>query len=530
MILVWVLALPLVGGAAAWALGRLPGGRGASLARWTALLTLLVDLGLALSLWARAGDGAVSAAPAGRWLVEVSDRPNFGEGKQRYMARIQDVPYLVTWMQANGVPLERAKQDYVAYLPVYVMQDGTPEGSEALAPGDVPAPKFWKKSPDKWCTPDNTLSRNCAGCHATGLRITTQDFTAGTPSYKGVVTSFDYRDLNVTCERCHGPGSEHASGASKLKIISPQHLTARAANELCGQCHAAHAGKSETPYGIHKYAFDGTYRDTLGNGVFVPGVYDLETFYHNFDQTTATDTWQEGTFHSWPDRTHSRAHSQQLPELLRSAHVNNSYEKLTCSSCHDAHSLEGGPARVTVGAHEFAAPAYDDNTLCLTCHATHGPFAAVTRDDVAVLQLDAGRTVTVGGAAATFDVATSSRARDRVARAVAQHMQVGAGMGGALYTPKDAFEPTGRCTSCHMPQIGKLQDVNDDAQYKLALDSNGMSAVAEGNVGSHVFDIVWPAQSAILKKADPSTGHDYDIMPNSCGRCHDFARISGDLD
>jgi len=23
-----------------------------------------------------------------------------------------------------------------------------------------------------------------------------------------------------------------------------------------------------------------------------------------------------------------------------------------------------------------------------------------------------------------------------------------------------------------------------------------------GNVGSHVFDIVWPAQSAIMKKAD----------------------------
>jgi NADH-quinone oxidoreductase subunit M len=71
MILVWILALPLVGGAAAWALGRLPR-RGASLARWTALLTLVVDLGLALSLWARAGEGPVPAPPAGRWLVEVS--------------------------------------------------------------------------------------------------------------------------------------------------------------------------------------------------------------------------------------------------------------------------------------------------------------------------------------------------------------------------------------------------------------------------------------------------------------------------
>ncbi len=81
-----------------------------------------------------------------------------------------------------------------------------------------------------------------------------------------------------------------------------------------------------------------------------------------------------------------------------------------------------------------------------------------------------------------------------------------------------------------MAKIGKLQDINDDTQYHLAPDGNGMSAVAEGNVASHTFDIVWPAQSSILKNPDPAAGHDYDIMPNSCSVCHDFARISGDGD
>ncbi|MBW2736742.1 MAG: carboxypeptidase regulatory-like domain-containing protein, partial [Deltaproteobacteria bacterium] len=81
------------------------------------------------------------------------DKAHFGEGKQRYLARIQDVPYLVSWYTANNVPVTRAKQDYVAYMPVYLMQDGTPEGHEALAAGDVAAPKFWQKSPDHWCTP-----------------------------------------------------------------------------------------------------------------------------------------------------------------------------------------------------------------------------------------------------------------------------------------------------------------------------------------------------------------------------------------
>ena len=456
--------------------------------------------------------------------------PNFGEGKQRYMARIQDVPYLVTWMTENNVPLERAKQDYVAYMPVYMVQDGTSEGSDMLAAGDVGTPKFWQKSPTHWATPDNTLSRNCAGCHATGLQIDYQDFTESETPYKAVVTAFDYQDLNITCERCHGPGSEHADTKDVTKIISPQYLTAQAGNELCGQCHASHAGKSISPQGIFKYAFDETYKDTLGNGSFVPGVYDLETFYFNLNQPTLTDKWQEGSFHSWPDQTHSRAHSQMLPEMLQSGHLNNPYEKLTCYTCHDAHSLDGGPTTLAVDGYTFVSPSYANNTLCLSCHATHGPFENVLKADVAVLQIDAGGQVIKDGEVLAFEITTAASARNRVAKAVAQHMQAGAGMGGAIYTPEDPDMPVGNCTSCHMAKIGKLQDVNDDTQYHLAPDGNGLSAVAEGNVASHVFDIVWPAQSAILKNADPAAGHDYDIMPNSCSACHDFSRLSGDND
>ncbi|MBK9797519.1 MAG: hypothetical protein IPP58_13685 [Holophagaceae bacterium] len=79
-------------------------------------------------------------------------------------------------MKENGVSREGEKQDYICYMPVFMMQDGTPEGSKVLAKGQVGAPMFWQKSPDHWCTPDNTLSRNCAGCHVTGVKITTEGF------------------------------------------------------------------------------------------------------------------------------------------------------------------------------------------------------------------------------------------------------------------------------------------------------------------------------------------------------------------
>jgi hypothetical protein len=441
--------------------------------------------------------------------------PNFGEGKQRYMARVQDVPYIVSWAAANGVSLDRARQDYVPYMPVYLVQGGDD------------GPKFWQKSPTAWAKPNNTLSRNCAGCHATGVTITTQDF----PDYEAVVTEFDYADLNISCEKCHGPGSEHATSGDPNKIIMPQYLTAKAANETCGQCHAAHGGKSEDPLGVHKYPFDGGNLNALGNGFFVPGVYDLEDFYYKFNEAVPTvkDNWQEGSFHSWPDETHSRAHSQQYAEMVRSKHFNNSFEKLACFDCHNAHTLDAGPETMMAGDYELESAAYGNNTMCLACHATHGPFADITPADVAVIQLDTGRVATLDGVPATFTSSEASLARNRIARAVGAHMQETSGMGGALYLP-DSDDPerrAGNCASCHMAKIGKLQDVNDDGQWTLKPDKDGLSAVAEGNVPSHLFDIVWPGQSAVLA---PFATSDHQVMPNSCSNCHEFARISGDGD
>ena len=455
----------------------------------------------------------------------------FGEGKQRWLARVQDVPYLKNWMQENGVPVEKAKHDYVAYLPVYLMQAGTPVGSDDLAPGDVGSPKFWQKGPTHWCPPTNTLARGCAGCHATGVKIQKTDvMTDPEHPHKQVVTHFDYMDLNTTCERCHGPGSEHVDTEDKGKIISPQFMTVKGGNELCGQCHGSHSGKSERPMGVHKYPFDQASIDGLGNGFFVPGVYDLDDFYFNNDKPSVNNKWKEGTYNTWPDQIHARAHSMMLSEVKRSPHNNNDTEKLTCFACHDAHSLDGGPASMEVDGYDFQNAAYWNNTLCLACHAGSGPFEMVQTGDVAVLQVDAGQVVTKDGQAVEADPVNDIMAKSRVAKAVAKHMQVEAGMGGALYTPEDMDSPVGSCVSCHMAKIGKLFDLNDDAQYMLARDSKGLIAVAEGNVGNHIMDIVWPAQSSVLKKDDMSKANDYDIMPNSCSKCHAFARMSGDLD
>jgi len=66
MILVWLIAIPLGAGVAAWALDR---GRG-DVSRWVALAGITVDLAIAASLWTASGTPPVTG-PAGPWMVEL---------------------------------------------------------------------------------------------------------------------------------------------------------------------------------------------------------------------------------------------------------------------------------------------------------------------------------------------------------------------------------------------------------------------------------------------------------------------------
>ena len=104
-------------------------------------------------------------------------------------------------------------------------------------------------------------------------------------------------------------------------------------------------------------------------------------------------------------------------------------------------------------------------------------------------------------------------------------MQATAGMGVAAYDPLNDANPVGRCTGCHMPKTGKKNDLDDLSQWHLGRDANGNSRPGRRQCRLPRFDVIWPAQSGVLKKA--SGGKDLDIMPNSCGRCHEGARLSG---
>jgi hypothetical protein len=87
---------------------------------------------------------------------------------------------------------------------------------------------FCRKGADWWeqyYNADNMqrpTGPTCDGCHSVDYNIHT----------KQVV------EWNVGCERCHGPGSEHAEHPTAANILNPARMDYVQANDTCIQCHS----------------------------------------------------------------------------------------------------------------------------------------------------------------------------------------------------------------------------------------------------------------------------------------------------
>jgi hypothetical protein len=215
-------------------------------------------------------DIPISGTYGGEGDGGIDDQPNLGAFKQRFLAKLADVPVTAGWTDYTT----GKDKDYLI-LPVQVTQSGSG------------APKLEAYKNDIWCKRDRTFSRACAGCHVVGLEITFDATTFNTKTY-GWANNSETASQNIGCESCHGPGSEHtAGGGNKLKIINPKYLTADGERQVCGQCHAADDGKSKNPDGKFAYAWNESHHDDLGGGAFVPGVYDLTDYIKGFGVPSA---------------------------------------------------------------------------------------------------------------------------------------------------------------------------------------------------------------------------------------------------
>ncbi|MEN8193462.1 MAG: T9SS type A sorting domain-containing protein, partial [Bacteroidota bacterium] len=296
--------------------------------------------------------------------------------KQRYMMKVETSEGYSNGYYVSPIQYNEKTSEYVVYHGSdWYKEDNTPKYTSASTLSDI-------------ANNSRNIAKNCSGCHSNGLEVwqdsNNEWLMKGAPmlddaAYTGMVNVFDIDEdgnldqINTTCERCHGPGGDHAGSPSAENIINPKNLTADEANNLCGMCHAR--GKS-LPNNTFGFPF---HDDTLVGwevGDMVADIY--------------TDGGGD-----WGDNVTSKSHHQQFFDLYESSKPTFMYHQVTCYECHDVHNEVLHHIRAeleeedSTGAPITVATSADDNTLCLACHATHGAFSEISVEMVADFETNA---------------------------------------------------------------------------------------------------------------------------------------------
>jgi tetratricopeptide (TPR) repeat protein len=226
--------------------------------------------------------------------------------------------------------------------------------------------------PLHWTGPNQNWNYMCADCHSTNLR---RNYDLGTNTYRTT-----WSELNVSCETCHGPGSAHVAWADArkkrgltgrddsgmgLKVQGLRALdyggfgvgdataaTARLANrprqraeiQACAPCHSRRGPITDVP-DVGK-----TYLDSYRPALLEDGLYFA-------DGQIREEVYEYASF------TQSKMYAAGV----------------TCSDCHNAHSLKQRGTGNNVCSHCHLPLTYDtpahhhhkqgtDAALCRNCH------------------------------------------------------------------------------------------------------------------------------------------------------------------
>ena len=200
------------------------------------------------------------------------------------------------------------------------------------------------KHPLHWTNPSQNWNYVCADCHSTQLK---RNFDSKEERYHT-----HWSEINVACEACHGPGAEHIAWAGNpaqkesptkgLKInFNERHgiswimnsvtgsakrskpNLARKEIEVCGRCHAR-----RTP--------------------FLDGNLEGNNIHHKLLDHYRLQLLTEGYYH--PDGQPGNE-TYVLGSFMQSKMFQ---EGVTCSDCHNPHTLK---------------PGSEGNGVCLQCHS-----------------------------------------------------------------------------------------------------------------------------------------------------------------
>lgn len=211
---------------------------------------------------------------------------------------------------------------------------------------------------------------SCASCHNYGgvqanktVNGETLYTTISDPN--GVFATGEIADglqeQGITCEQCHGPGSEHRAEAllpdevvSKMVVIShkgkhiinPDFLPVGRASMICGRCHSGIETTDPWP--------------VLGESRadFIQDLVD-------HDEPTGPPGAHGAIL--WPDEIHEKGghHSVTYTNYLTSKHYRNPHRLVACFDCHKLHGETDFRYGLKADPDDSAAG------LCVTCHGKY---------------------------------------------------------------------------------------------------------------------------------------------------------------
>ena len=271
-----------------------------------------------------------------------------GEHKQRYLTKIGKSNYVIPTQfnpQGSDASPDAGRYQYVEYDPI--------------------SKKWWNPTTNMFIDPNTDATGKyksfdsfCAGCHYTGYSLTKNaddTYTATAASDLNGEThpeSGTKQELNIGCETCHGPGSEHLAAAAMGNfgnyIITPQNLTPEREVQICASCHTRTDSKDMDGHGLENPL-------DANNKMPRPGISRADFLANNVVKQ------DNGAY--WADGKHVKKHHEQVQDFVQSKKYRNGSKLMACSNCHNVHAP--GPDTVR---HQLRS-AYSDNTLCLSCHA-----------------------------------------------------------------------------------------------------------------------------------------------------------------
>ena len=314
----------------------------------------------------------------------------------------------------------------------------------------------------------NTIQTMCASCHLTGWERYEDEasgqFLVRAVNDPGGSLNIDddpeMDEINIGCENCHGPGSEHVANEGRSRfIVNPKFLSAERSSVVCGRCHDRRQG-----YGGETIGYTQALNEE--GELARPGISRDQLITEYTDPIKKGPTMQgPGTENNiWPDDIHSSKPHQQYSDFLKSKMYRNDRLQVTCSDCHDMHGGTPYPRSLIHDPDDSGSP------LCQRCH-----------------QVD-----------------------------VLSHMEteLNAKMKGELT----------RCIDCHMPGTSNTGGIAGDygrmietPPYANAAEEEN-NAYWEGPINSHVFDVPLKTNVGV---SGVSPGRAMPVpYTAACGTCH----------